>query len=133
MKKLFLVLLAFVYLGNSTGFAMHFHYCMDKLTSASILYGVEELQDCGMPDSSEMEKDHCCKDEVKITKVSTDQLKAESSLKLMQAWAVSLPISIHEQPAFLSLPTDASEYPISNAPPNVQSIPVYLRNCTFII
>lgn len=133
MKKLFLVLLVFVYLGNSTGFAMHFHYCMDKLTSASVLYGVEELQDCGMPDSSEMKKDNCCKDEVKITKVSTDQLKAEPSLKLMQVWSISLPLSIHEQPAFLSLPTDASEYPISNAPPNVQSIPVYLRNCTFII
>src|SRR5690554_951901 len=102
MKRILLVLLVFVYLGNSTGFAMHFHYCMDKLTSASILYGAEELQDCGMPDSSEMKKDDCCNDEVKITKVSTDQLNAEPSLKLMQAWAVSLPLSIHEQPAFLS-------------------------------
>ena len=133
MKRLILVFLAFIYLGNSTGFAMHFHYCMDKLTSASILYGVEELQDCGMPDSSEMKKDDCCKDEVKVSKVNTDQLKAESSLKLMQTWAVPLPLNSYEQPAFLSLPTDASGYPINNAPPNVQCIPVYLRNCTFII
>jgi hypothetical protein len=133
MKKLLLVLLAFVYLGNSTGFAMHFHYCMDRLTSASILYGAEELQDCGMPDSSEMKKDDCCKDEVKITNVSSDQLKAEPSLKLMQVVAISMPLSVYEQSAFLSLPKDAGEYPVSNAPPNLQSTPVYLRNCTFII
>jgi len=133
MKRLLLVLLAFVYLGNSTGFAMHFHYCMDELTSASILYGAEDMQDCGMPDSSEMEKDNCCKDEVKVTKASTDQLKAEPALKLLQDGAVSLPLSMYEQPAFLSLPTDAKEYPLNNAPPNVQRVPVYLRNCTFII
>jgi len=91
------------------------------------------MQDCGMSDSPEMEKDSCCKDEVKTAKISTDQLKAEPSLKLMQAWAVSLPLSIYEQPASLSLPTDAREYPLNNAPPDAQRVPVYLRNCTFII
>jgi len=133
MKRIFLTFLALLYLGNSTGFAMHFHYCMDKLVETNLIYNNLDLKGCEMHEDVDNKKDDCCKDEVKSAKGNTDQISAESSLKLMQNWAVSLPLALYEIPPFLNLPTDAAEHPISNSPPNRQTVPVYLRNCVFII
>lgn len=133
MKRTLLVFLVILYLGNSTGFAMHFHYCMDKLVETNLVYSDLDLKDCDMHKDNDKEKDDCCKDEVKSTKGNSDQLSAESSLKLMQSWSISLPLAFYEVPAFLNLSTDVSEYPVSNAPPNGQQVPVYIRNCVFKI
>jgi len=133
MKRILLTFLAILYLGNSAGFAMHFHYCMDKLVETNLIYSDLDLQDCGMHEDGDKKKDDCCEDEVKTTKGNTDQLSAESSLKLMQSWAVSIPLSFYEVPAFFNLYTDVAGNPTSNAPPDIQAVPVYLRNCVFRI
>src|SRR5690606_14674926 len=107
--------------------------CMDKLVEANLIFNDLNLEGCGMDEDGDTKESDCCKDEVKTSKGDTDKLAAESSLKLMQSWAISKPLTFYESPAYLSLPTNADEYPISNAPPNAQKIPVYLRNCVFII
>ena len=133
MKRILLTFLAILYLGNSTGFAMHFHYCMDKLVQTNLIYSDLELKDCGMHEDSNNKKSDCCEDEVKSIKSNTDQLSAESSLKLMQAWAVSLPPVFYEIPAISNSYIDVAGNPNSNAPPDIQVVPVYLRNCVFRI
>lgn len=131
MKRLLLTFLAILYLGNSAGFAMHFHYCMDKLVEANLIFNHSDLEGCGMEGEDE-EKSNCCKDEVKTSKGDQEQLSAESSLKLMQSWAVSLPVVSYKAPVYFKDPAHATEFPVSNAPPD-EGIPVYLRNCVFII
>lgn len=133
MKRILLTFLAIIYLGNSTGFAMHFHYCMDKLVETNWIYDSQNLADCGMHGDDESKKNDCCEDQVKTTKANADQLSAESSLKLMQAWAISLPPSFYEITDFVNLYTDVAGTPKSNAPPETQAVPVYLRNCVFRI
>ena len=110
---------------------MHFHYCMDKLVEANLVFDHSDLEGCGMEGSDE-EKSNCCKDEVKTSKGDPDQLSAEASLKLMQSWAVSLPLVSYETTVYFTVPVQATDFPVSNAPPD-KGIPVYLRNCVFII
>jgi len=131
MKRLLLTFFAILYLGNSTGFAMHFHYCMDKLVEANLIFDHSDLEGCGMEEGDE-EKSNCCKDEVKVTKGDQDQLSSEFSLKLMQSWGVSLPLVSYDAPVHFKDLAHVTDYPVSNAPPD-EGIPVYLRNCVFII
>jgi len=131
MKRLLLTFFVILYLGNSAGLAMHFHYCMDKLVEANLILNHSDLEGCGM-DGEDEEKNNCCKDEVKTSKSDQDRLSAESSLKLMQSWAAFVPLVSYEAPVYFKDPAHTTDFPVSNAPPD-KGIPVYLRNCVFII
>lgn len=133
MKKLLFTFLAVLYLGTSSGFAMHFHYCMDELIGTSLSKAdLKECDNCGM-EVTPQEDNGCCKEEYKQLKVDKNQNVEDFALQIMQVLGTSLPPTAFEIPSFLQLATSASDYPLINSPPEATTVPVYLRNCVFRI
>lgn len=132
MKKLFVLILAFVHFGASAGVTMHMHYCMGKA------YGWELTQQkgkacgkCGMAKNEKKNKKGCCKDEQKLVKSTIDQKTAESVYQSLQLVATAVPVSVFQVPV-ISFSSVTEENPTSNAPPE-SSIAVYLSNRVFRI
>lgn len=132
MKKLFVLILAFVHLGASAGVTMHMHYCMGKA------YGWELTEQkgkacgkCGMTKTEKKNKKGCCKDEQKLVKSTIDQKTAESVYQSMQLVATAVPVSVFQVPV-ISFSSVTEENPTSNAPPE-SSVAVYLSNRVFRI
>lgn len=133
MKKTLFIFLAFLYLGTSSGFAMHFHYCMGNLIGTSLVEdSLKDCENCGM-ERSNTKDNGCCKEEYKQLKVDKSEQVNNLSLKLLQNVAIILPPATYEIPAFLQLSTSAADYPNVNSPPKDTTVPVYLRNCVFRI
>lgn len=128
-----LTFLVFLYLGTSSGFAMHFHYCMNELIGTSLVEtALEDCENCGMEKSSTIDNG-CCKEEYKQLKVDTNESIEDFALQMMQTLSTSLPPATFEIPSFLQLATSAADYPLVNSPPEKAKVPVYLRNCVFRI
>lgn len=133
MKKMLFTFLAILYLGTSSGFAMHFHYCMDELIGTSLSKAEsKECENCGM-EVAPQKDNGCCKEEYKQLKVDKDPNVEDFALQIMQTLGVSLPPATFEIPSFLQLATSAADYPLVNSPPQSLAVPVYLRNCVFRI
>jgi len=66
MKKFSIAILAFIYLGVSSGIAMNVHYCMGKISSVDLMHNSDKCGKCGMKKG----KGGCCKDEFKIVKLN---------------------------------------------------------------
>lgn len=139
MKRLFLLVITLFYFGGSTGFAMHFHYCMEQLESATLIYALEGgMENCDMENGEEEaghedDCDDCCKDEVKTAKTNGEQLLTELSVKLMKLWTTSLPLNLTQFASQIIVPSDVVTNPSVHAPPNTSTVPVFLRNCVFRI
>jgi len=84
MKKFIVAIMAFVYLGVSTGIAMNVHYCMGKISSVGLLPGKNTCGKCGMKKGN----GGCCKDELKIVKLSDAHKLISNELNLTQPVAV---------------------------------------------
>lgn len=132
MKRILLTILAVFYLGISSGATVHFHYCMGKLISWSINEQRKDICDfCGML-KGKSKANSCCQDE-------KQQAKVEKSQKASQTvYQFDPPSSAILQPALLysyntQIPVKMTREALSNAPPEGQLIPVFLRNCTFRI
>jgi hypothetical protein len=132
MKRTLLTILAIFYLGVSSGAAVHFHYCMDKLVSWSMAKQSGKLCDfCKMP-LAESKKKSCCNDVKHEVKVESSQKVNQTVYKFDQP---STPIILSE--LFVNyrapVPVKIIREALSNAPPNRQQVPVYLKNCTYRI
>ena len=132
MKKIFIAILALIYISTSAGATLHMHYCMGKLADWGLGHNKSKTcSKCGM-EKSEEKDNGCCKDEHKFLKNNIDQKAAESSFQVMQVIAATLPATFVEIPTtdFSSLGVKNS---ISHAPPRSIGIAVYIRNCVFRI
>jgi len=74
---------------------------------------------------------NCCKDEYKQLKLQNDQ-KATASYKAIQISSVAILTNFFKAPS-VNLSSLAEENPISHAPPQSESIPLYIRNKVFRI
>ncbi len=129
MKKLFVIILAFLHLSASAGVGLHMHYCMGKLADWDLSQKASRVcGTCGMEKSG---KNDCCKDEYKFVKSSNDQKAAESAFELMQLASIALPATVF-QTLTVDLTSVSEAYPISHAPPNTRPA-AYIRNCVFRI
>lgn len=119
-------------MGTSIGATVQLHYCMGKLSDWGVgRHGTNKCSKCGMAKSPKQTKG-CCKDEHKFFKNDTDQKASESVLQVMQALAAAPPVSYFEVVA-PSVSTITEESPVSHAPPRADGLPVYIRNCVFLI
>jgi hypothetical protein len=138
MKKLFATILAIVYLSTSMGATVHLHFCMGKLTSWSLAnQDKESCGYCGMPKNSTNSqgiavKGGCCKDTQTVVKLDKDQKASESAYKVFSLPADTLSGNFVNLPDryIASLTVD---YPTTNAPPDPDKVPVFIRNCAFRI
>ncbi|HVU96821.1 MAG TPA: hypothetical protein VHE34_16445 [Puia sp.] len=138
MKKAFATILAVIYLSTSMGATVHLHYCMDKLFSWSLAN--EDSQNCGhcgMPKNAKdghcmAMKDGCCKDKQAVVKLDKDQKASESAYNFLHLASQAVIVQPVIQ-ADIYVAAYIAGYPTTNAPPEPDKVPVFLRNCNFRI
>ena len=132
MKKIFLVILAFIHITTSTGAVVHLHYCMGQLDDwGLIIYESKTCGKCGMEELAG-EDNGCCRNEFKIIKNDADQKATTIFSQLFNVFAQALPAPFCEIPSLEAF-TITNENPISRALLKTSSIAVYIRNCVFLI
>ena len=130
MKKLFVAILAVLYISASAGATLHIHYCMGVLANWR-LHSTEskKCSKCGM----EEKKDNgCCKHEQKFFKNDTDQKTTASVFQLLPLISIALPGSFMVM-GFNNFPSKNPVNLISHPPPRNKGTAVYIRNCVFLI
>ena len=132
MKRILIVIAAFLYLGTSTGAIVHLHYCMGKLVDWGLGYdNSNTCSKCGMEKS--LEKDNgCCKEEHKFIKNVSDQKTTQSNFQVVQLIAVAPLLSFVEMSS-TDFPSITEENLFSHASPRSSGVAAYVRNCVFLI
>ena len=77
MRRFLLFILAVLYLGVSSGFALNYHYCMGKLAEVSLQY-LDTCPSCGEAGTSHK----CCSTKTEYVKLSVDQDVANTLVQL---------------------------------------------------
>ncbi len=132
MKRILLTILAVFYLGLSSGATMHFHYCMGELVSWGLEKQADKLCDfCGMP-IKDTNKKSCCEDIEQQAKVEKSQ-KASQTVYKFESFSNAILIPEFYINYQVSIPVKITREALSNAPPEGQTVPVYLKNCTYRI
>ena len=131
MKKLLILILAFLYLGTSIGATVNLHYCMGRLVKWDFAHKQQQrnCEKCGMEKVRD-KKTGCCEDKYKLLQVEKDQ-KAENAYHAVAPLAVA---AITTYP-LITIPIGNSfchTYPVCNAPPNNQ-VPLRIRYSIFRI
>lgn len=132
MKKFIVAILAFLYLGTSTGATVNLHYCMGKLADWSL--GHDDSKTCG---TCGMKKVHhkkmgCCKDEKKFLKIDSDQKFTEKTSKDFLFVGLALPFSF-EECNHIKYPDFSNQHFFGHSPPSKPGVAIYIRNCVFLI
>ncbi|WEK18139.1 MAG: hypothetical protein P0Y49_15210 [Candidatus Pedobacter colombiensis] len=132
MKRILLTIFAIFYLGVSSGATMHFHYCMGELVSWSLAKESKKVCDfCGMPKSVSKKKS-CCKDVEQQVKAEKSQKASQTVYKFEQLSAAIIQPELYTNYQ-APIPVKITREALSNAPPDGQALPVYLKNCTYRI
>ena len=138
MKKFAATILAIIYLSTSMGATVHLHYCMGKLFSWSLTdKDSKNCGLCGMPKSGMSghcitAKDGCCKDKHAHIQLDKDQKTTDAAYQFLNISFIAIPATTA---AFsdLYVVSYILGYPTTNAPPERDKVPVFIRNCTFRI
>jgi hypothetical protein len=129
MKKLCITILAALYLTTSTGAIIHMHFCMGELISWK-LHNEEDpgnCASCGMKS-----KGGCCEQKSKFVKLDQDQ-KFSKLEPVSFTSQPQLEIPKHYYPLQVIIDTRVEKFPNTNSPPGTNKIPLYIRNCIFLL
>ena len=126
MKKIYIGILALVYMAVSSGIALELHYCMGKKAGMD-LYGTasEKCGKCGMT-----EKDlGCCHDEFKFYKLSDFHKTVSNDIDLTAtSFAVVKDYSLYDW----QMPDQTVQTAIhNNSPPGYTAPSACIMNCVF--
>ncbi len=120
------------YFGVAQGATVYFHYCMDELVQMNLSKSNPSSCDfCGMTTKEAKEKS-CCEKQTKQFKVNDAQKIAASHFQFEQT-PIILYKSIVWEASYHTIPIQIGKASLSNAPPPLQDIPVFIRNCTYRI
>lgn len=131
VKRFLAVILVLLYVGVSTGVAINYHYCMNKLAEVSLYMSddSDSCPNCGMNDSS----GGCCSHEIKTVRISIDQnLAKQISLGANLSYIVAVLYDMNSSLLPLQTVSDKITFYYSS-PPDVSRQPLFIRNCTFLI
>jgi hypothetical protein len=138
MKKVFASILAVIYLSTSMGATVHLHYCMGKLFAWSLTdKDSKNCGQCGMPKSSMSGhclsfKDGCCNDKHAHVQLDKDQKATENDYAFSALTFAALPMASATLPGNFVV-SYITGYPTTNAPPEQDKVPLFIRHCTFLI
>lgn len=132
MKRALLTLLAIFYLSVSSGATVHFHYCMGKLVKWSLTQPKKDnCELCGMSKKG-VKKNACCKNDYKQAKIDTSKKAAQTVYQFNPP--VVLTSSIFGYSSALVVSTETLNKAVyGNAPPEKECVPIFIRNCTYIL
>lgn len=126
MKKFLVTILAIVYLGVSSGFAMTIHYCMGKVSSVELLSNKDKCGKCGMKSGT-----GCCKDDFKVFKINDAHKLISNDINIFTPIAI-----VDDSKNILNSSTFVSEIASAyhnHSPPISQGISLCVLNCVFKI
>lgn len=130
MKRVFVVILAFLYIGASSGATIQVHYCMGKLVKLTINHEQHNSKctHCGMEKSNNDQ--NCCKQEQKhLDAVQDHKLPAAfQSLRI----SIAKYITLHDLTAVTGT-TSTSITPVDESSGLLNSIPLCILHCVFRI
>ena len=130
MKKFIVTILAFAYLGTSTGAMVSMHFCVGKL--ANWTFGNDDTKTCGKCGMEKKTNTGCCQDEHKFFKSSSDQKITESAFNDIQIIAAVLPAPFFPV-SDVVLPRITEENPRGHSPPLLHGISIYIFTCDYRI
>jgi hypothetical protein len=132
MKKLFVAILALLYLGSSTGMNLELHYCMGKLADWDLGFNKSEsCGQCGMKKGLEKNKS-CCKDESRFLKNASDQKLAQQHIHLSELISEAVVID-RIVPDFILVELAKKMNADSHAPPRTPKLALYLSQRSSLI
>jgi len=131
MKKVFVTILALIYLTASNGTWINMHYCMGQLAEVKFHgHPSEKCAKCGMKQTKI--DNGCCRDEYKFFKYQPDQQLNSSNIQVPLFDAYAIPVS-----AFESI--DANQlsishfFPGNHAPPRAPAVAIIIQHRNFRI
>lgn len=120
-------------MGSATGATIHLHYCMGKLVEWGFWKNKSKNCDnCGMDKKSTGYAD-CCKDDHKQFKLDDNQKITVVDFKWMPQHKTLLTHFPVTQTFNIEIVPVLEKKYLTHAPPRIQNIPVFLRNCVFLI
>ncbi|NDC76449.1 MAG: hypothetical protein EBZ67_00975 [Chitinophagia bacterium] len=112
MKRIAAICLSLVYLAMVSGVVVNTHYCMGKVASVAIGHSENDrCGDCGMANTG------CCKDEVKVFKVSDTHAASSVLIQVEKPEPRQAAILFHPGLPFSGIV--AGQSPIDKGPPLV--------------
>jgi hypothetical protein len=130
MKKFLVAIFAVFYLVISSGFTLHFHYCMGKPAGWG-LFPLDKDK-CGICGMHKRNSKGCCKDENKTVKLTFDQKVSDNNIVKIQQLAQVAPAPLVAEYSSALFQPDYRE--LNNlSPPHLRSVPVFIYNCNFRI
>lgn len=128
MKKLYIGILAIIYMAVSSGIAVELHYCMGSKAGMELYGSVnEKCGKCGMTEN----KTGCCHDEFKFYKINDSHKTASNDISFTAPeFAV-----INEYNIFnWQMPQSSALAIVNNhSPPDYTKPDVCIMNCVFRI
>ena len=128
MRRFLLFILAVLYLGVSSGFALNYHYCMGKLAEVSLQY-LDTCPSCGEAGTSHK----CCSTETEYVKLSVDQDVANTLVQLSAPVAVVLLFDLLDSYKIAGRDETTRSNPFIDPPKENSAIPLFVHHCTFLI
>lgn len=129
MKKVFTIIITFLYLAVTSGLALEIHYCMGKVADISLLpSSVERCAKCGMKKGA----NECCRDELKLVKL-------QDAHKLIPAdYRLDIPVSIINHFYHLADYNPTTRLFVNSgsnnhSPPVYSSVSLWVINCVYRI
>jgi hypothetical protein len=125
MKKIIVFILAFIYMGVTSGIAMDIHYCMGKKAGFDFYKSTnDKCGKCGMKG-----KKGCCKDDHKFYKLSDSHKNVSNDLKFE---IFSNPvITVFVLYDWNIYPSFCCKQIQNNSPPVISSPSLCVMNCIF--
>jgi hypothetical protein len=138
MKRFLAIIVAVLHLASATGATLRTHYCMGDLIGTELAPHFDADGDhhvcgkCGMEKGSSQ---GCCKDKHSFIKDASDKAHQHAFQFAFDAPPALLPPSI--VPCYGEPRSDffaaVRAVPVSNAPPPVPPVPLFVRDCSFLI
>ena len=126
MKRLLTFLIAIIYFCISSGFIVSVHYCMGKVSKATIEIASSKSCACG---NKEMKG--CCKTESKFIKLSDNHQATYADVSIISPFHIVPNFYIITKTIVASSNTKLAFN--NHSPPIVSPQPVYILNCVFRI
>jgi hypothetical protein len=129
LKRLFIAILAFFYLGIASGVMVNVHYCMGQLASVDYGHQAEggDCGKCGMPDDNNA----CCHTESTLVKLQDDHQVSGVHFFFKQPEVLPSYTPLYEVKEVFAIASQS--YSNIHAPPDGLPHTIYLYNCVFRI
>jgi len=130
MKKAVAIIALASYLLVTTGVVINYHYCMKRLASTQVFGSAKTF--CGKCGMHTKKSNGCCRDEVKVMKLQTDQ-NSFSAIALSIPPIENIVITPSEFIAALSYNTSEQKHFHNHSPPLLSAQDTYLQISVFRI